>query len=320
MWRLITLALLVSALPSAVSAQDVWPTRPVKITIGAPAGGATDQIIRPVAEALSAKFGQSFLIDPRPGAGGNIAAEATAKAPGDGYTLTVSTMAPFGIGPSLYKTLAFDAVKDFKSVAKLADFANVIYVHPTSPFKTLKDLLEFAKANPGKVNYGSTGVGTSLHLTGVMLSQEYGITLTHVPYKGSAPLMTAVLSREIDVAIDNLPGSLGQIKGGTLRALAVTTAERSPFTPDVPAVSELIPGFAVASWFGLSAPAAVPDAIVKKLADEVARIQATSELKERYATVGATVSVLQTSQFDEYVRKEIARWAPIVKASGASVD
>jgi tripartite-type tricarboxylate transporter receptor subunit TctC len=314
-------SVLAIAATSPAAAQENWPDRPVRILIGAPPGGSTEQVVRPIAEALTARFGQQFLIDPRPGAGGNIAAEAAAKAPADGYVLLVSTIATHGIGPSLYKKLNYDAVKDFRGIAKLADFPNVIYTSKDSPFKTLADVVAYARANPDKINYGSTGIGTSLQLTAVLLAQSTGIAITHVPYKGTGQQITAVLSKEIDFGVDNLPGMLGQIKGGAVRALAISTATRSPDLPEIPTVAESgISGFAVSSWYGLSAPAGVSPIIIDKIAAEIAKIQTTPELRVRYATMGATVSSVVKSDFDSFVNGEIARWAPVVRASGANTD
>lgn len=312
---------LAMATASSAATAESWPNRPVRILIGAPAGGSTEQVVRPIAEALTARFGQQFLIDPRPGAGGNIAAEAAAKAPADGYVLLVSTIATHGIAPSLYKKLNYGAVADFRGIAKLAEFPNVIYTFKDSPFKTLADLVTYARANPDKINCGSTGVGTSLQLTAVLLAQSTGIRITHVPYKGTGQQLTAVLSREIDLGVDNLPGLLGQIKGGSVRALAVTTPTRSPDLPDVPTVAESgVGGFAVSSWYGLSAPSGVPPSIIDEIADEIARAQNSSELRARYATIGATVSPLLKTDFDDFIKSEIARWTPVVQASGASAD
>lgn len=320
MQRLFTIvSILAVAVATSAAAEGTWPDRPVRILIGAPAGGATEQVVRPIAEALTAHFGQQFLIDPRPGAGGNIAAEAAAKAPADGYVLLVSTVATHGIGPSLYKKLNYDAVRDFRGISKLAEFPNVIYVSKDSPFKTLTDVVAYAKANPDKINYGSTGVGTSLQLTTVLLAQSTGIQITHIPYKGSGQQLTAVLSKEIDFGVDNLPGMLGQIKGGAVRALAVTTVTRSPELPEVPTVTESgVPGFAVSSWYGLSAPSGVSPIVVANIATVIARIQNTPELRARYAAIGATVA--PATDFDLFINDEVAKWAPIVRASGASAE
>ena len=307
------------AVPAA--GQSSWPDKPVRIIIGAPAGGATEQVVRPIAEALSARLGQQFVIDPRPGAGGNIAAEAAARSAPDGHVLLVPTVATHGIGPSLYKKLGYSATKDFVGITKLADFANVIFVARNAPYRTLPALISYARANPSKVNHGSTGVGTSTQLTAVLLAQAAGITMTHVPYKGSGALTTAVLSGEIEVGVDNLPGLLGQIKGGAIHALAVTTSTRHPDLPDVPTVAEAgVPGFSVSSWYGLSAPAGTAPAIVQRIADEIGRIQQTPELRARYAKIGATPAFIPTAEFDAFIRGEIARWAPVVVASGATID
>lgn len=313
-------ALAAASATSSVRAQQDYPNRVVRVVFGAPAGGATDQIVRPVAEHLSKALGQQFVLDPRPGAGGNIAAESVAKTAADGYALYVATIATNAIGPHLYRRLGYDAARDFVGVARLASFPNAIVVPNTFAARTLPELIAFAKANPGVLNHGSTGVGTSTHLAATLLAGRAGIGITHVPYRGTAPMTTALLSGEIQMAIDNLPGLLPQIRAGAIRAIAVTGPTRSPDLPDVPTVAETLPDFNVTSWYGLAAPARTPAAVIERLSSEIERALASEGVRARYRQVGAEPAYLGPKAFDAFMAGESARWKPIVEASGATLD
>lgn len=301
------------------SAQD-WPMRPVTIIGGGAPGGPVEMTIRGFSEPMSAVFGQNFVIDSKPGAGGHIANEATARAAPDGYTFGMTSIASHGIGPSLYNKLNYDP-QDFTFVARVVGFPNVIYVPADSPYNSLADLVAAATANPGEINQGSIGVGSSTQMIGVLLMQAAGIELNHIAYKGSAPLMNAVLSGEIDMAVDNLPGALGQIQAGAVKALAVTTGERAPQLPEVPTVAEQgYPDFDIASWYGLIAPKGIPPEVLEKVSTELKAILESDAAKDYYGTMGAQILYLPSDEFQAFVASEIARWEPIVAISGASVD
>lgn len=313
----IAIACLTAAAPA--DAQD-WPARPVTIIGGGAPGGPVELITRGFSEPLSKSLNQQFVVESKPGAGGNIANEFVARAVADGYTLGMTSVAPHGIGPTLYAKLNYDPA-NFSFIARIAGFPNVIYVPKDSPYNSLADLIKDAKANPGRLTQGSIGVGSSTQMIGVLLMQSAGIQISHIPFKGSAPLMNAIMAGELDMAVDNLPGSLGQIKSGAVKALAVTTKARSRQLPDVPAVAEAgYPDFDVTSWYALIGPKGLPDSIRDKLSSEIKTALATAEAQAYYGKLGAEIIYQPPSEFESFVKSEMQRWAPIVKASGASVD
>lgn len=307
-----------ASLTPAVAAD--WPAKPVTIIGGGAPGGPVEMIARGFSEPLLKILKQQLVIESKPGAGGNIANELVARAAPDGYTLGMTSVAPHGIGPTLYEKLNYDPA-NFTFVARIAGFPNVIYVPKDSPYNSLADLVKDAKDNPGKISQGSIGVGSSTQMIGVLLMQSAGIQINHIPFKGSAPLMNAIMSGELDMAVDNLPGALGQIKAGAVKALAVSTKVRSKQLPDVPTVAEAgYPDFDVTSWYALIGPKGIPQPIVDRLSGEIKTILATPEAQDYYGKLGAEVIYQPPGEFEAFVKSEIARWAPIVKASGAKVE
>ncbi len=306
--------------PHAVPAQPAYPTKPIRIIVPYTPAGTTDILARLVGQKLSEAWGQPVLIENKPGANGNIGTEAAAKAPNDGYTVVMGTVAPFGINPSLYK-LGFDPVKDFVPITLVALVPNILVVNPNLPVKSVADLIAYAKANPGKLTFGSPGNGSSAHLSGELFKSMAGVDMLHVPYKGNAGVLADLTGGQISLAIDNIPVYIEQARAGKLRALAVSTPKRSSAAPDLPTLAESgLPGFNVSSWFGLYAPAGTPPEIIAKWNAEVARILKLPDVRERLLTLGAEPGGNTSEEFGAFTRSEIARWASVVKQSGVKVD
>ena len=315
------LALLLVAVSSAVWAQGTWPSRPIRFIVPFPPGGATDILARAAAQKLTEAWGQSVVVDNRPGAGGNIGSELVAKAAPDGYTLEMGTVGTHAINSSLYAKMPYDHVKDFTPIILVAGVPNVLEVNPELPVHSVAELIAYAKANPGKLNFASSGSGTSIHLSGELFKVMAGVQMTHIPYKGSAPAMQDLLGGQVQLMFDNLPPSLPQIKAGKLRALAVTTATRAPALPDVPTIAEAgLPGYESSSWFGLLAPTGTPRDIVVKLNAEIASWLATPEAREKLTAIGAIAMGGTPEDFARHIAAETTKWAGVVKASGAKVD
>ncbi len=299
-----------------------YPSKPIRIVVPFPAGGTTDILARAVAAKLTETTGQPAVVDNRPGAGGNIGAELVAKSAPDGYTFLMGTVGTHAINPSLYARMPYDHVKDFAPVILVAGVPNVLVVNPALPVNSVQELIAYIKANPGKVNFASSGSGTSIHLSGELFKTMTGLQLTHVPYKGSAPALQDLVGGQVQIMFDNLPSSLALIKGGKLKALAVTSLERSSALPDVPTMAESgLPGFEASSWFGLLAPAGTPRDAIVKINGEVAKWLATPEAKEKLASQGAiAASGLTPEDFQKHIASETTKWAKVVKESGAKVD
>ena len=309
-----------SLLAMPLAAQAEYPERPVSIVVGFPAGGTTDVIARIIAKELSAQLGQTFIIENKPGAGSNIAADYVSRAKNDGYTLNFMAVTST-INQTLYKNLKFDVVKDFEPIAMGAMVPNILVVNPKVPAKTVKELVDYAKANPGKMAFASSGSGTSIHMAGELFKMQAGIDVLHVPYKGSAPALTDLMGGQVDYDFDNMPSALPHVQAGKLRALAVTTKERSASAPDVPTMAESgFPDFDVSSWFGLTAPAGTSPEILDKLNAAVIKAQDSADLQATFKQLGATGSKMSRDEFAAYVKAEVEKWAPVVKASGAQVD
>jgi tripartite-type tricarboxylate transporter receptor subunit TctC len=308
------------AAPAAAQA-PAYPTKPVRLVVPFPPGGATDIIARAVAQKLGETLGQSIVVDNRPGAGGNVGTELVAKAAPDGYTLEMGTVGTHAINASLYAKMPYDNVKDFAPIILVAGVPNVLEVNPTLPINSVQELIAYAKANPGKLNFASSGNGTSIHLSGELFKVMAGVQMTHVPYKGSAPALQDLIGGNVQLMFDNLPPSLPQIKSGKLRAIAVTSAARAPALPDVPTIAESgLPGFEASSWFGLLAPAGTPPAIIAKINAEVATWLASPEGREKLAAIGANAAGGSPEDFARHIQAETAKWAKVVKESGAKVD
>lgn len=313
------------AVPLAV-AQGAWPNKPVRIVVPFAPGGTTDILARTLAPELSKAFGQSFVVENRGGAGGNIGAEVVAKAPGDGYTLLMGTVGTHGINKSLYSKLPYDPQKDFAPITLVAGVPNVMVMSTKRAqdlgINSVADFVKHAKANPGRLNMASSGNGTSIHLAGELFKARNGIFMTHIPYRGSGPAMTDLLAGNMDVMFDNLPSAMPHIKAGNLKAFAVTSVVRSEALPDVPTVAEAgkLPGFEASSWFGLLAPAGTPADIVSRLQQETAKALNLPAVKERLLAQGAIPSGNTPAEFAALIDAEIKKWEAVVKASGAKVD
>jgi tripartite-type tricarboxylate transporter receptor subunit TctC len=316
------LACLAATVAHAASPADNYPNRIVKVIVPFPAGGTTDIFARHIGDRLAKVFGHNFVVENRGGAGGNIGADAVAKADPDGYTLLVGTVGTHAINQSLYARMPYDALKDFAPVAFLAGVPNVLVVNPKNvKATTVQEFIAEAKSAPKKLNFASSGNGTSIHLSGEMFKQMTGVDIVHVPYRGSAPAVNDLVAGQVDLMFDNLPSSIGQIRGGNLRAIAVTSAKRSEALPEVPTVAESgLPGFEASSWFAIFAPATTPPEIVQKLNAEVLKALEDSELRMRFAEIGGEIRPYKPDELRAFVQAEIEKWAKVVKASGAKID
>jgi tripartite-type tricarboxylate transporter receptor subunit TctC len=317
---LFTLALLTGA--SSAGAQGAYPSRPITIVVGFSAGGTTDIITRLVSDELRKGLGQPIIIENRPGAGGNIGADFVAKAKPDGYTLLMGSVGPLSINASLYKHMPYDNLNDLTPISLVAHVPNMLVVNPrTVPAQTFQEFVALAKANPGKYFYASTGSGTSSHLSGVLLNLQAGLDLTHVPYKGAVALNDVLSGEQVQCMFATIPSAIQLVRGGKLRALAVTSLQRSAGVPNVPTIAESgYPGFDASSWFGLVGPAGLPRAIAQKLQTEVARILKDPAMREKFIQQGADPIGNTPDEFAQYMKDETAKWAKIVKASGAQAD
>ena len=311
---------LVAMVGSAAVAQS-FPSRPIRIVVPFPAGGTTDVLARAAAQKLTETLGQPAVVDNRPGAGGNIGAELVAKSAPDGYTLLMGTVGTHAINPGLYPKLPYDHVKDFAPVILVAGVPNVLVINPALPVNSVQELIAYAKANPGKLNFASSGNGTSIHLSAELFKTMAGVQMTHVPYKGSAPALQDLVGGQVQLMFDNLPSSLALIKGGKLKALAVTSGARAAALPDVPTLAESgLPGFEASSWFGLLAPTGTPSSVIAKLNGEIAKWLATPEAKEKLLAQGANAAGGTAEEFAQFIAAETAKWQKVVKESGAKVD
>ena len=305
---------------SIVSAQT-WPTKPIKIVLGFPPGGATDILSRDFAAKLGEELKQQVIIENKPGAGGTIGADIVAKAAPDGYTLTIGTSSNHAIAVSLYKKLPYDPVKDFAPITMLAVSQNVVVINPGVPANNIKELVAYAKANPGKLNFGSSGNGTISHLTGEMFNSLNGTQITHIPYKGSAFVFPDLLSGQISVMYDSTISIGSLLKSGKVKALAVTGEKRSAFLPELPTVAESgYPDFESTNWFGLFAPAATPKDILAKLNAAAVKVLAAPDLNARFALQGAEIVANSPSEALKMVKADIVKWAEVAKKSGAKID
>ncbi len=310
----------IGAAAIAAAAED-YPTRPVTIIVATTPGGGTDIVSRIVGEQLAKQMGEPFVIDNRPGAGSVTGTLVAAKAPADGYTLQTGLNASMAVNPSLFAHLPYDPIRDFAPVGMLAEFPFVVVVSKNFPAHSIKDLIALAKAKPGAINYASAGNGTGQQLSMELFKLMTGINLTHVPYRGAAPAYTDVISGQVPVFIDNLASGLGQIRGGTVRALAVTGRERSPLLPDVPTVAEAgVPGYVYYTWFGLWAPKQTPQPIIDKLHAEVRKALATQTVKDRIVAAAGQPMDMPLADIEPFLKAEIAKWADVVKRAGIAVE
>ena len=309
--------MLASGLARAV---DAWPNKPVKYINLFPAGGPTDVLSRIACQKLTEMTGQQFIVDNKGGSGGNVGADALAHSAPDGYTIGLMSVSSHAIAPSLYAKLPFNADKDFTPVSMLWSLPNLLIVRKGVPAKTVPELIALAKQTPGKLTYASSGAGTTVHLSGALFAVMAKIDILHVPYRGSAPATQDLLAGQVDMIFDNIPGSLAQMAGGQVNGLAVTGLQRSPKAPDVPAMTEFLPGYDINSWGGICGPAGLPTPMVDKLNALAKQALDSDDVKNAYLKNGATPFWKSVADTVAYRRAEEARFAPIVKASGAKVD
>jgi tripartite-type tricarboxylate transporter receptor subunit TctC len=311
-------AAVVPALAPHALAQS-YPARPVHLIVGFPPGGAADTLARLLGQRLSERLGQPFIIENRPGAAGNIATEAAVRSPADGYTLLL-VVANNAVNATLYDKLNFNFIRDIAPVATIARVPGSLDVNPSVPVRTVTEFIAYAKANPGKLNMGSSGVGSPQHVSGELFKMMTGVNLVHVPYRGGALAVADLLAGQVQVVFDVLPESIGHIKSGKLRSLAVTTATRSEALPDVPTIADFVPGFETSAWFGIGAPRNTPEAIIDRLNMEINAALADPKLETRFADLGATVLPGSTADFAKLVVDETAKWAKVISFSGAKAD
>jgi tripartite-type tricarboxylate transporter receptor subunit TctC len=306
------------AVPRIAWAQT-YPARPVRWIVGFPAGGAADIVARIMAQSLSERLGQQFVIENRPGAGSNIAAASVVRAPPDGYTLLWITQVN-ATNATLYDNLGFDFIRDFVPVASISRGPFVLLVNPSFPAKTVPEFIAYAKANPGKINMASGGNGTASHIAGELFKFMAGVDMVHVPYKGSAPSITDLLGGQVQVDFDLVSAAIEHVRAGNLRALAVTTATRQPVLPDTPTVGEFVPGYEASGWVGIGAPRSTSADIVEKLNREVNTALADPKMKARLADLGNTVFPSSPAEFEKFIAGEIDKWAKVIKFAGIRPD
>jgi len=300
-------------------AADPYPTRAPRLVVGFPAGGPTDIVARIMAQCLSDRLGQQVIVENRPGAGSNVATQAVIAAPTDGYTLMIISP-PHAINATLYKKLPYNFLKDIAPVAGIAQGPNVMEVHPSVPAKTVAEFIAYAKANPGRISFASAGNGTTIHLSAELFMAMTGIKMQHVPYRGSAPALTDMISGQVHVMFDNLLSSMPHLQSGALRPLAVTSLARAETLPDVPTVADTVPGYETGTWWGLGAPNGTPADIIEKLNRENNACLAEPRIKVRFAELGATPMIMTAAEFGAFLAAETEKWAKAVIFSGASVD
>jgi len=305
---------LATALPAAEDEAARYPERPIKIFVGFSAGGGTDVAARILAQKLTEALGQSVVVENRPGASGMIAAETVAKSAADGYTLMMGTQTTLAVAPALYRKFSVDAARDFAGVAKAGVSPLVLVVHPSVPARSVTDLIALAKASPGTINFGSGGLGTTPHMAGELFSIQAGIKMVHVAYRGEAPAINDLLGGQLHLIFANLSAVIGNVKAGSLRALAVTTAQRAATAPELPTVAEaVLPGFEAATWFALVAPAGTPRGVVRRLNMEVTRLVAQPDTRQRFADLGMTVDAGTAAALDGHIKSEIAKWSKVIQ-------
>ena len=320
---LAVIAALAAGMAAPAFAQDAaahWPSKPVRLIIPFSPGGGTDFQGRILCEAMAKAFGQQFVIDYKPGAGSNIGVAELARSAPDGYTLGWITVASHAINPTLYAKLPFDHIKDFAPVSMVGTFPNLLVVNNDFPVHTVPELIAVLKKNPGKYSFASSGQGTSLHLSGEMFKVMTGTDMLHIPYKGGGPALADVMGGVVQMTFGNMPTVLAQAKGGRVRAVAVTSAERWFTAPDLPTIAETVPGFVAMSWHGVAFPAATPAAIVDNLNAAMVKALNSAEVQDKLATGGAKAMPMTAQQFATYIREDTERWAPVIKASGARVQ
>jgi tripartite-type tricarboxylate transporter receptor subunit TctC len=307
-----------SAFAGVVQAAD-YPSRPIKWIVAYPPGGTTDVLARIMAQRLSEKMGQPVIVENKPGGGNNIGTEAVVNAVPDGYTMLLVNPAN-GINTALYKTLSFNFVRDIAPVAGIVRTPNVMVVTDSLPVKTVAEFIAYCKANPGKINMASSGSGTSTHLSGELFKSMTGCNMTHVPYKGAGPALNDLIAGQVQVFFDNLPSSAPQIKGGRIRALAVTSGAREPSMPNTPTIAETVPGYEASAWFGIGMPKGTPPVVVSKMNAAVNSALAEPKMRERLADLGGVTMQGTPADFGKVIVDETAKWGKVVETSGATLD
>ena len=307
---------------SAVFVQaQPYPAKPIRFVVPYPTGGPLDTVARLLGQKVAQSTKQPVIVDNKPGAGGNIGADAVAKALPDGYTILMGAVATHAINPTLYPSIPYDPIRDFAPETQVASTPNVLVVHPSIPASSVKEFIAYAKANPGKLNFGSGSTGSAGHLAGELFKTMAGIDMTHVPYKGAAPAMQDLIGGQIQLMFDNLASSLAQVRAGKVKALAATTSKRSALAPELPTIAESgLPGFDINTWFGIFVPAATPREIVERLHAEFTRALAAPDVRERMLNLGAEPVGSTPEEFAAYIRSEAAKYARVIKASGARAD
>ncbi len=317
--RSVSLSLLAAAtLGCALSHAQTFPAKPIRLVVTFTPGGAPDILARLFSE--KAQLGQTVVVDNKPGAGGNIGADAVAKSAGDGYTLVMGTVGTHSINGSLYDKIPYDMVKSFTPISLIASAPNLLVVNNDLPVKSVPELISYMKANPNKLSFGSPGTGTSVHVSGELFKSMTGTTMTHIPYKGRQFAIPDLVGGSIQLMFDNMPSALPMAKEGKIRALAQTTAKRSPAAPDIPTMAEFVPGFEATTWFAMFAPANTPRAVIDKLNAEVVRVFKLPEVQERLKTIGLDPVLSTPDELARYQAVEITKWAKVVKESGARAE
>jgi len=314
------LAVLALALSCGIALAQAWPSKPIRYIVPFPPAGATDILARIIADKITPTLGQPVVVENRPGAAGNVGTEMVVKAPADGYTILQATVAQT-ISETLYTNLAFSFGQDLAPVALIARVPNVMIVHPSVPANSVQEFIALAKSRPGQINFASSGSGTSIHMSAEMFKMLAGVDMVHIPYKGSGPALADLLGGQVSVMFDNLTSSIGHIRSGKLRALAITTAVRFPGLPDLPTMQEAgVAGYEASAWFGIVAPKAMSREIVNRLNGEVNKALALPDVKEKLLQQGAIAAPGSPEQFGAFIQNEITKWAKVVKASGAKVE
>jgi tripartite-type tricarboxylate transporter receptor subunit TctC len=303
---------------NAAVAQAAYPNKPIRLVVTFPTGGAPDILARLFSE--KAQLGQPIVIDNKPGAGGNIGSDIVAKSAGDGYTLVMGTVGTHSINGALYEKMPYDMVKNFTPISLIASAPNLLVVNNDLPVKTVPELIAYMKANPNKLSFGSPGIGTSVHMSGELFKSMTGTSMTHVPYKGRQFFIPDLIGGSIQLVFDNMPSALPMAKEGKIRAIAQTTAKRSPAAPDIPTVAESLPGFEATTWFAMFAPANTPKAVIDKLNAEALRVFKLPEVAERLKTLGLDPVLSSPDELAKYQASEIVKWAKVVKDSGAKAE
>ena len=317
--RLALLPILMFVAPAAWA--QAYPAKPVRIVVPFPPGGTSDILARTIGPRLSAEWGQPVVVDNRPGAAGNIAAEHVARAPGDGYTLFITTVGIHAIHPSLYSKLPFDPLRDFTPVTNLVMLPSVLAVHPSIPVRSVKDLIALAKKRPGDLSYSSAGSGSQPHLTAELFKTMTGVDLLHVPYKGAAQQLTDLVAGHVALTFATAPSAVPFIKGGQMRAIGVSSGKRASALPDVPTIAEAgVPGYEAVGWNGMVAPANLPAPVLEKVNATVVKAFNLPEVRDRMISLAADPVTTTPAQFGAYIKAEIAKWAKVVKASGAKAE